>query len=309
MAKWEELPLYDRAQYMRIAVQNGYRDIRSIREAYNKYAEGGPVRVHKNESSTAKESTILEDRVAKIIANTKEIDHRYDIPYIKDKEMKINGIVISTNALDSIAKYAGKTNTPLDKAIALGFESGYGRQPYFNYGQEKVSDRAIGNMNYFKNYGAIPAHLFVRDYEYIKGGYNNGKPYYDQDPLEHSMNYLNSGRYNTKLRVRDKDTGKILNHTQLLDKLAKQLNQDSNYLLWKKQSGLKEYSGEAEKERTRKKAHETYKAQHPLKAAIKDLFGIEYANGGDIYDEEAENTQQIYGGVFPPIIVKAPRKH
>lgn len=42
MAKWEELPIADRAQYMRIAVQNGYRDIRSIREAYNRYAEGGP---------------------------------------------------------------------------------------------------------------------------------------------------------------------------------------------------------------------------------------------------------------------------
>ena len=41
MAKWEELPIADRAQYMRIAVQNGYRDIRSIREAYNIYAEGG----------------------------------------------------------------------------------------------------------------------------------------------------------------------------------------------------------------------------------------------------------------------------
>lgn len=41
MAKWEELPLASRAQYMRLAVQNGYRDIRSIREAYNIYAKGG----------------------------------------------------------------------------------------------------------------------------------------------------------------------------------------------------------------------------------------------------------------------------
>lgn len=41
MAKWEELPIADRAQYMRVAIQNGYRDIRSIREAYNRYAEGG----------------------------------------------------------------------------------------------------------------------------------------------------------------------------------------------------------------------------------------------------------------------------
>ena len=48
MAKWEELPIADRAQYMRLAVQNGYRDIRSIREAYNIYAEGGPEDEYKN---------------------------------------------------------------------------------------------------------------------------------------------------------------------------------------------------------------------------------------------------------------------
>ena len=41
MAKWEELSMMDRAKYMKLAVQNGYRDIRSIREAYNIYAEGG----------------------------------------------------------------------------------------------------------------------------------------------------------------------------------------------------------------------------------------------------------------------------
>ena len=42
MAKWEELSIVDRAKYMEIAVKNGYRDIRSIREAYNQYAKGGP---------------------------------------------------------------------------------------------------------------------------------------------------------------------------------------------------------------------------------------------------------------------------
>lgn len=41
MAKWEELPIADRAAYMKVAVQNGYRDIRSIREAYNKFEDGG----------------------------------------------------------------------------------------------------------------------------------------------------------------------------------------------------------------------------------------------------------------------------
>jgi hypothetical protein len=46
MAKWEELNMADRAAYMRIAVKNGYRDIRSIREAYNKYEDGGDKQIN-----------------------------------------------------------------------------------------------------------------------------------------------------------------------------------------------------------------------------------------------------------------------
>ena len=42
MDSWEKLNIRDRAKYMEIAVKNGYRDIRSIREAYNQYAKGGP---------------------------------------------------------------------------------------------------------------------------------------------------------------------------------------------------------------------------------------------------------------------------
>ena len=41
MDNWNKLNIRDRAQYMKLAVQNGYRDIRSIREAYNIYANGG----------------------------------------------------------------------------------------------------------------------------------------------------------------------------------------------------------------------------------------------------------------------------
>lgn len=39
MDNWNKLDIRDRAQYMKLAVQNGYRDIRSIREAYNIYAD------------------------------------------------------------------------------------------------------------------------------------------------------------------------------------------------------------------------------------------------------------------------------
>lgn len=58
MAKWEELPIADRAKYMEIAVKNGYRDIRSIREAYNQYAKGGPK--EKMDKEEEKELSLLE---------------------------------------------------------------------------------------------------------------------------------------------------------------------------------------------------------------------------------------------------------
>lgn len=279
--------MQDKAKYIQLGVSNGVTSLDEIKEVYNKYAEGGPKRVHNNTSPTAELSTKLEDVVATKIRNDKHINHAYDIPYLEDKETKIIGYTVPTNALDSIAKYAGKTKHDLDEAVALAFESGYGRQPYFNYGTKNISDRAIGNMNYFKNYGSIPSHLFVRDYEYTKGGYNKDKPYTDQAPLEHAINFFRSGRYNTKLRAVDPETGKTINHTQKVKLEAKKLRKDPNYQKWKKQSGLDEYTGKAQQARDRQKAIDAenarkakYRKEHPIKAYFKDVLGIKYDDGG-----------------------------
>lgn len=56
MAKWEELPLADRAAYMKVAVKNGYRDIRTIKEAYNEFAKGGKKETKKDDYNTWLES-------------------------------------------------------------------------------------------------------------------------------------------------------------------------------------------------------------------------------------------------------------
>ena len=69
MAKWEELPIADRAKYMEIAVKNGYRDIRSIREAYNKYAKGGP-----KEDNTREQSIRRANYVASNYNDAKDFD-------------------------------------------------------------------------------------------------------------------------------------------------------------------------------------------------------------------------------------------
>lgn len=41
--RYEELPIADRATLLREAVKNGYRDIKTIKEVYNSYSEGGEI--------------------------------------------------------------------------------------------------------------------------------------------------------------------------------------------------------------------------------------------------------------------------
>lgn len=40
---WENLPMRDKATIIRLGVQSGLRDINSIKETYNKFADGGRV--------------------------------------------------------------------------------------------------------------------------------------------------------------------------------------------------------------------------------------------------------------------------
>jgi len=40
---WENLPMRDRAIIIRLGVQSGLRDVNSIKETYNKFADGGGI--------------------------------------------------------------------------------------------------------------------------------------------------------------------------------------------------------------------------------------------------------------------------
>lgn len=50
---WENLPMRDRATIIRLGVQSGLRDMSSIRETYNKFAEGGELDSTLNRGDTA----------------------------------------------------------------------------------------------------------------------------------------------------------------------------------------------------------------------------------------------------------------
>lgn len=57
--KWNDLSMTDRAAYIKLGVENGITDLNTIRNIYNKYEEGGPIKNSKtykteNNSNVAK---------------------------------------------------------------------------------------------------------------------------------------------------------------------------------------------------------------------------------------------------------------
>ena len=49
---WNDLSMKDKASYIRMGVENGITDLDTIREAYNKFAEGGPIKKSYKDFST-----------------------------------------------------------------------------------------------------------------------------------------------------------------------------------------------------------------------------------------------------------------
>ena len=141
----------------------------------------------------------------------------YMIPYIDSLEIKVPGVGrVSTNALDSLAKYAVITKTPLSEALGLSAqETQFGAIPSGNMTavktkQDALNNRHLANMSYFRNFGWIPAEYLVRDFRYNYYPIDRTVP-----PLQHAFEYWNSGNYNngdpkhTKM-VRDRGESVII---------------------------------------------------------------------------------------------------
>jgi len=154
-------------------------------------AAGIPVRIRNNTSRTAEQSQHLENVFAQRIAENHNGTVGYAIPW-GDEVIKVDnlGTSIPTNALDSLAKYAGMAGIPLKEAVGLAFqETRFGRVPYGNIGDKGVNATELMNANYFKNFGSIPAESIVRDF-----AYNNTDR--SLPPLFHAFTYYNAGKYN-----------------------------------------------------------------------------------------------------------------
>lgn len=163
-----------------------------------RYTHVPTARVRENDSPTKEGSEYLEDKMNKMIYHRKGYvapNMEYSIPYIEGKEIKVPKVGrVSTNALDSLAKYAYLAKVPLEEALGLSAqETAFGALPFYNYGAEDIDDRALGNSSYFRNYGSIPAENLVRDFRY-----NIEESPIDRKvpPLLHAFKYWKEGNYN-----------------------------------------------------------------------------------------------------------------
>lgn len=174
------------------------------------YFKGIPLkgRVRHNDSPSAERSELIGNGIHQSIikgnpnADIPTAPYRasgYDVPYIIDKEIRAGGGRFPTNVLDSLAKYAKKTDLSLQDAFGLyKQETSMGSVPYNNTGQlsgeeGKAYDNALMNMNYHREFGSIPANYLVRDFEYDRVGHEVD---HSVPPLEHAFKYYKSGRYN-----------------------------------------------------------------------------------------------------------------
>lgn len=161
-----------------------------------------------NTSSTDKRSENIENQIYGFLPKDRS---PYDVPFIPEKSILINGYTTSTNALDSLAKYAGihnrtlqisekplqsKSKTrPVTKEEALGLslrETKGGALPYSNdsrTSRDKEAKRAFYNANVFTAFQDIPATALVNDYHYNKTSQS-------VPPLLDAFQYYAQGDYN-----------------------------------------------------------------------------------------------------------------
>ncbi len=143
-----------------------------------------PKRIRENTSKTKNESEKYENQMKIYMVEhqkkNKGSNPIYDIPFIPEKKILIGRTTTSTNALDTLAKYAAIHNAnpqlsqhpilhsskykkprPINNNEMLGLsfqETSNGAWPYKNTGRGG-NDTAIANSNYFTAFGYIPADI------------------------------------------------------------------------------------------------------------------------------------------------------
>lgn len=189
------------------------------------------------------------------------IGEKYKIPYIPEDEItltigKNKGTKLSTNMLDSLAKYGAYTGIPIEAALGIasrettfGNDEGY---TYDNTGKQLEKDQ------FRKNKGVLPQHLInyeqaykgdtsyatllrlinegkVKAIDWVDWADQNYKEPVDRNPLIGGFLYFKSGKYNPEKSNYNQeviDEGKIV----MSDPPIKKWWEDKGHLWYKSQN-------------------------------------------------------------------------
>lgn len=189
-------------------------------------------RRYPNDGPTQDGSESRENEMARTISSFgNKVNHDYDIPYIDSLEIKIPGFGrVSSNALDSLAKYANIADIPLKDAIGLAaHETNFGAIPHYSVAQNIDEDlkhkieREVHNASFFRNFGRIPANSFVNDYHFYD---LPDSTRYITPPLLHAFEYFKSGNYNRGNK----------RHTKFVQEAGKKAMKTDAVKTWEKNS-------------------------------------------------------------------------
>lgn len=257
--------------------------------------------------TTARRSQAMENQIYSMLPKQRT---PYDIQFIPDKQILINDYNTSTNALDSLAKYAGihnrtlqvsempiraksKTKTrPITKEEALGLslrETKGGALPYTNDSRtsgDKEAKRAFYNANVFTAFQDIPATALVNDYHYNKTSQT-------MPPLLDAFQYYAQGDYNRL------DS----NHTADVKAAGKEAFKNPQVQRWWNNEGKYWFNG------TYQNAGDDGGEHSMLQGELLNI-GTQpvklKANGGNLfYDGGNTEDTTLYGGTLPEVTVWA----
>ena len=139
------------------------------------------------------------------------------------------GGLITYNALDTLAKYGVMEGLSPVEYLGLPWrETKLGRQIGSIRPKSELENRAFYNMNYFANYGFIPAESIVNDWAYNMKDANGESEHSKNDtpPLQHAFRFYKSGKYNP---------GEP-NHTALVIKAGNEILANPGIQKWMAQS-------------------------------------------------------------------------
>lgn len=216
--RWNDLSMKDKSELIKLGVQSGLYDIESIKEVYNKYADGGELqtpdsgpqsafdRKRSNDSRTKEESEDIENDIAKrqrgrikYEKSRKINSDKYYIPYIIENEIKIPKVGrTSSNFLDSIYVNAQRAGIPFKEGLGLAsVETKFGAVPNLSTKAWKVRfkkdngreptkeevrqhENRVLNSSFARNFGGIYPQFLINDHEWTDRGWEESAKYRDK---------------------------------------------------------------------------------------------------------------------------------